>query len=94
MATATTRLLGARSDVVIDDIPGFPAARLYRLPGDHPRPVIIVLHGADGGTGASERFGPKLASFGYAVVGLPYYSPDWGAYGPPKGHCQLKCTDR
>jgi hypothetical protein len=30
-----------------------------------------VLHGADGGTGASEPFGPKLASLGHAVVGLP-----------------------
>lgn len=89
VATVTTGLIGARADVVIDDIPDFPSARLYRLPGGAPRPVIVVLHGADGGTGASERFGPKLASLGYAVVGLPYYSPDWGEYAPPKAIADL-----
>lgn len=89
VATGAARLVGARADVVTEEVPGFPAARLYRLPGGEPRPVIVVLHGADGGTGASERFGPKLASLGYAVVGLPYYSPDWGDYGPPKAVADL-----
>lgn len=78
------RLVGASPQVETKDIPGFPEARLYSLTGGAPRPVIVVLHGADGGTAASERFGRKLASLGYAVVGLPYYSPDWGSYGPPK----------
>jgi len=89
IATGMTRLAGARADIEIENIPGFPAARLYRQPGGAPRPVIVVLHGADGGTGASDRFGPILASLGYAVVGLPYYSPDWGAYGPPKAIADL-----
>lgn len=89
VATAQTRLAGARADVQAEDIPGFPAARLYRLPGGAPRPVVVVLHGADGGTAAGDRYGPKLASLGYAVVGLPYYSPDWGAYGPPKAIPEL-----
>ena len=84
VATGATRLIGALAGVEAEDIPGFPAARLYHLPGGAPRPVIVVLHGADGGTGASDRFGRKLASLGYAVVGLPYYSADWGEYGPPK----------
>lgn len=84
VATGATRLIGALSTVETEDVPGFPAARLFHLPGAGPRPVIVVLHGADGGTGASDRFGRKLASLGYAVVGLPYYSADWGAYGPPK----------
>lgn len=83
-ATGATRLIGTLPTVEDEEIPGFPAARLYRLPGDAPRPVIVVLHGADGGTGASNRLGRKLASLGYAVVGLPYYSADWGAYGPPQ----------
>ena len=84
VATGATRLIGALATVEAEDIPGFPAAQLYRLPGGTPRPVIVVLHGADGGTGASNRFGRKLASLGYAVVGLPYYSADWAEYGPPK----------
>lgn len=84
VATGATHLIGALPDVEAEDVPGFPAARLFHLPGGGSRPVIVVLHGADGGTGASDRFGRKLASLGYAVVGLPYYSPDWGSYGPPK----------
>lgn len=84
VATGATRLIGTLSSVEAEDVPGFPAARLYHLPGAGPRPVIVVLHGADGGTGASERFGRKLASLGYAVVGLPYYSANWGDYGPPQ----------
>lgn len=84
IATGATRLVGALATVEAEAIPGFPAAQLYRLPGGTPRPVIVVLHGADGGTGASNRFGRKLASLGYAVVGLPYYSADWAEFGPPK----------
>lgn len=84
VATGMTRLTGSVPAVETEAIPGFPAAQLYRLPGGEPRPVIVVLHGADGGTGASDRFGRKLASLGYAVVGLPYYSADWGGFGPPK----------
>lgn len=84
VATGMTRLIGALATVEAEDIPGLPSATLYRLPGGQARPVIVVLHGADGGVEASRRYGPKLASLGYAVVGLPYYSPDWGEYGPPK----------
>ncbi|MBU1385883.1 MAG: acyl-CoA thioesterase/BAAT N-terminal domain-containing protein [Alphaproteobacteria bacterium] len=89
VATGATRLIGALPAVETEEIPGFPAARLFRLPDGGPRRVIVVLHGADGGTGASDRYGRKLASLGYAVVGLPYYSPDWGAYGPPKAIADL-----
>lgn len=89
VATGMTRLIGALATVEVEDIPGFPSATLYRLPGEQPRPVIVVLHGADGGVEASRRYGPKLASLGYAVVGLPYYSPDWGSYGPPKAIPEL-----
>ena len=64
-------------------IAGFPHAKLYRLPGAEPRPVVVILAGAEGGDDASKRFGPLLARLGYAAVGLPYYSPNWGSYGPP-----------
>ncbi|PZN96662.1 MAG: hypothetical protein DCF29_23225 [Alphaproteobacteria bacterium] len=89
VATGMTRLIGALATVEAEEIPGFPSATLYRLPGGEPRPVIVVLHGADGGVEASRRYGPKLASLGYAVVGLPYYSADWGEYGPPKAIPEL-----
>lgn len=89
VASDMIRLIGALPAVEAEDIPGFPAAQLYHLPGGAPRPVIVVLHGADGGTGASQRYGRKLASLGYSVVGLPYYSPDWAEYGPPKAIPEL-----
>lgn len=88
-AEGLVRLLGFDPKVTDEAIPGFPAARLYRLPGGKPRPVVVVLHGADGNTGASDRYGRKLASLGYAMVGLPYYSPDWGPAAPPKAIPEL-----
>jgi dienelactone hydrolase len=70
-------------------VPGFAHANVWRRPGPEGRPVVVILHGADGGTEAGDRFGPILAELGYAAVGLPYYSPDWGAYGPPKALPEL-----
>jgi len=70
-------------------IAGFPHAKVYTLTGGDPRPVVVILHGADGGTEAGDRFGPILARMGYAAVGLPYYSADWGEYGPPKALPEL-----
>jgi dienelactone hydrolase len=70
-------------------VAGFPHAKLYLEGDDRPRPVVVILHGADGGTEAGDRFGPILADLGYAAVGLPYYSADWGAYGPPKALPEL-----
>lgn len=64
-------------------IAGFPRALLYSLPGTAPRPVVVILPGAEGGDGAGKRFGPVLARLGYAAVSLPYYSPNWGPTMPP-----------
>ena len=64
-------------------VAGFPHAVVYALEGDTPRPVLVILHGAEGGDEAGRRFGPEFARMGYAAVGLPYYSPNWGEFGPP-----------
>lgn len=64
-------------------VAGFPHAVVYRLAGDDARPVVVILAGADGGDEGGKRFGPILAEMGYAAVSLPYYSPNWGDYGPP-----------
>lgn len=80
---------GVDPDVVETPVHGFPHATVYALPGDQARPVIIILAGAEGGDGAGKRFGPILAGLGYAAVSLPYYSPDWGEYGPPPPHPEL-----
>ena len=76
-------------DVTERPVPGFPHAKVHALTGGGPRPVVVILHGADGGTEAGDRFGPILARMGYAAVGLPYYSADWGEYGPPKALPEL-----
>jgi dienelactone hydrolase len=76
-------------DVAKTPIAGFPYAAAWRLDDDVSRPVVVILHGADGGTEAGERFGPILARLGYVAVSLPYYSPDWGQYGPPKALPEL-----
>lgn len=73
----------AAQEITERPIAGFPHAKVYELAGDAPRPVVVILHGADGDDEAQRRFGPILARMGYAAVGLPYYSPNWGDYGPP-----------
>lgn len=70
-------------------IPGFPRARLYRIDGKAKRPVIVILPGAEGGDQAGRRFGPILAQLGFAAVSLPYYSPNWGQFGPPPQYPDL-----
>lgn len=64
-------------------VPGFPHAVVHRQAGEAARPVVVILAGAEGGDGAGKRFGPILARLGYAAVSLPYYSPNWGDFGPP-----------
>lgn len=85
LAACAALLLGsvATAQTVTErPVAGFPHAVLYTV-GDDPKPVVVILHGADGNDEASTRFGPILARMGYAAVGLPYYSPNWGDYGPP-----------
>lgn len=55
----------------------FPGAFLLRPAGseDEALPLIVVLGGSEGGDGAARNLGPRLAVEGYAVLGLPYYSP-------------------
>jgi dienelactone hydrolase len=50
----------------------FPGAVLARLPGAGKRPAIIVLGGSEGGDFTARMMSPRLASHGYAVLGLPY----------------------
>lgn len=76
---------GAAAAQTVTEAPiaGFPHAAVYRLDGATARPVVVILAGADGGDEGGKRFGPILARMGYAAVSLPYYSPNWGQYGPP-----------
>ena len=76
--------LAQEAPISVTPVPGLPYANLYAPEGAEHLPVMVILHGAEGGTEAGDRFGPILARLGYAVVGLPYYSPDWGEFGPPQ----------
>lgn len=83
LAVASVTLRARDPRVVVDSIPDFPGAvyaRLADAPGASPvrRPVLIVLGGSEGGASTARAFAPRFASHGYAVVGLPYYSPGWG----------------
>lgn len=46
--------------------------------GSGPFPTIILLGGSEGNDGSARRKAPSLLAEGYAVLGLPYYSPGWG----------------
>lgn len=45
--------------------------------GEGPFPTIIILGGSEGGDSAARQKAPLFLEEGYAVLGLPYYSPAW-----------------
>lgn len=75
---ATYDLTSLRT-VKTEDVPEFPGAFLVRpVDLNTPLPLIIVLGGSEGNDGFSRSLAPLLANEGFAVLGLPYYSPDRG----------------
>ena len=80
---------GAIAQVAKTPVEGFPHAMLYRQSGTEKLPVVVILAGAEGGDEAGRRFGPILAELGYAAISLPYYSANWGEYGPPPQYPEL-----
>ncbi|RJY10212.1 dienelactone hydrolase [Aurantiacibacter aquimixticola] len=52
-----------------------PGAFLHLPGGEGPHPVIIVLGGSEGGDSSARTFAERFGDHGYAVLGLPYYSP-------------------
>ncbi len=59
-----------------------PGAFLLKPDGEGPFPAIIVLGGSEGNDSTARRVGPRLLAQGYAVLGVPYYSPAWGDSEP------------
>ncbi len=69
-------------NVIVETVDEFPGAFLARPAGAAaPLPLIIVLGGSEGNDGSARHIAPRLASEGFAALGLPYYSPDRGS-GP------------
>lgn len=79
LATRSVRIRAAAPDLQWRDAAPFPGARLAFRPGEGRRPAIIALGGSEGGRFILQSAG-LLASHGYVVLGLPYYSP--GGFGP------------
>jgi dienelactone hydrolase len=66
---------GPGDSVQLEKLADFPGAVLAKPKGATGKlPVIVVLGGAEGGSGAAQH-APRLAALGFAVLGLPYYSP-------------------
>lgn len=75
VASTVLRFVGTLSAVKVEEVEGFPGAVFAALPGNQKRPVVIVLGGSEGGAKAVREMAPNLAAHGFAVLGLPYYSP-------------------
>ncbi|MEO1527659.1 MAG: acyl-CoA thioester hydrolase/BAAT C-terminal domain-containing protein [Planctomycetota bacterium] len=84
LATFQMRIQTRRDDVEETPLgdPGLEGAFVMMRPSDTPRPVIITLGGSEGGDSSARRTAPVLASHGFAVVGVPYYSPAYGSAEP------------
>ena len=60
-----------RDDVRSDGLIGV----FYSKRSARKRPVVVALGGSEGGLSFADWIGPKLASRGFAVFGLNYFSP-------------------
>ena len=71
--------LTPRQRVQTEAVKAFPGAFLVRpADADKALPLIIVLGGSEGNGDTARGVAPSLAAEGFAVLGLPYYSPDRG----------------
>jgi dienelactone hydrolase len=81
LTTATIAFIDSLPEVKLESVEKFPGAVFATLPSTGKRPALIVLGGSEGGSWAARDDSPRLASRGFAVLGLPYYSPPSGAKG-------------
>jgi hypothetical protein len=82
LAQATLEIRQALPEVQTRKAEPFEGAVFAALPGASKRPALILLGGSEGGS-AIKRDAPHYASYGYAVLALPYYSPSqWSPTGP------------
>ena len=75
LASATIEFIDALPEVEVEQVKQFPGAVFATLPSNVPRPALIVLGGSEGGGWVARDRSPRFASRGFAVLGLPYYSP-------------------
>lgn len=83
LAEAQVDIVAPAGAVQSEPVAQFPGAVLIKPKTAAGKlPVIILLGGAEGGNGAARDHGPRLAALGYAVLGLPYFSPAAQPGGP------------
>jgi dienelactone hydrolase len=75
VARASLELMKALRAVRTEKVARFPGAVFATLPGTNKRPAVILLGGSEGGSLITNHAAP-LASHGFAVLALPYYSPE------------------
>lgn len=75
VAKTLLRFVATLPAVKVEEVEGFPGAMFAALPGSGRRPVVIALGGSEGGAKSSRELALSLAARGFAVLGLPYYSP-------------------
>jgi dienelactone hydrolase len=75
LASTMIEFIDSRPEVTVERVEEFPGAVFATLRGSGRRPALIVLGGSEGGGWAARDCSPRLASRGFAVLGLPYYSP-------------------
>jgi dienelactone hydrolase len=78
VSAATIEFIDALPAVKVEQVKEFPGAVFATLPGSTRRPALIVLGGSEGGGSFARDRAPRFASRGFAVLGLPYYSPGRG----------------
>ena len=74
VATTMIVFVDALATVKTEKIDKFPGAQFASIPDSGKRPAIILLGGSEGGSYVT-RGAAALASRGFAVLALPYYSP-------------------
>ncbi len=73
---ATLTLVPGTAAVAREEVhlPGLVGA-FYSEAGARRRPVVVILHGSEGGIGYADWLAPMLVARGYSVFGLVYYAP-------------------
>jgi dienelactone hydrolase len=76
VASGMLTLMRQLPDVKTEPVAQFPKALFASLPtkAGEKRPAVILLGGSEGGSMIT-RFAAELASHGFAVIAVPYYSP-------------------
>lgn len=78
LTSTTIEFIYTLPQVKVEQVKEFPGAVFATLPGKAQRPAIILLGGSEGGGRIARDHSPRFASRGFAVLGLPYYSPGSG----------------